>query len=378
MGFELWGTRHVESYGVPSACWRRLRATVLATLAGTACNLDTFGVSDATATMPGTSGESAGTVMISTDQGSDGSTGTQPTTTSTPEETTSDVSSETTNDTPSGTTGTDTTDGESSTGLVGETAANGADCWANSDCMSLACEKFRDIPLGTCVEAAADGNTRVMGTTLDIMTLQPIASTELRVLDALTALVDPVDGAALVTVNSDVSGQFDATSMEPFNVSTNVVGVVQKASYYATATHLASPLMGMMYGPMTDMRDMFAVPAAKLDEWSGMLENDPEFALGETLPLGERGGVIGFVRDAVNGMGVAGAKVVGANAPTDAIIRYLSEDMLSFDSDMTSSNGIFVLVKPSLGEVFTVEGSTAVASSGAGEDVVYMLALTVD
>lgn len=282
------------------------------------------------------------------------------------------------------TTSPDDTTGEPTTGgPVGETAADGEACLANGDCMSLGCEKFRDLEMGVCVAAPGGNQTRVMGTLIDFITLQPIPDTEMRVLGALTALQNPVDGAADLTTMADANGQVDAVSAMPFAAAFGEVGVVKGGSYYTTATGIAAPLDGGGYGPMNGNHDIWAVPADKLTEWSGYLATDPEFMIADpmkaVLPLGERGGVIGFVRDRTSGMGVAGKTIVGADdGMTDATIRYLSEDGMSFNPDMTGSSGIFVLVNPGLAEAFAVEGTTTAGSAGSALNAAFVLILSVD
>lgn len=277
----------------------------------------------------------------------------------------------------------DTTGEPTTTGPVGETAADGEACVANGDCMSLGCEKFRDLEMGVCVAAPGGNQTRVMGTLVDFITLQPIANTEMRVLGALTALQNPVDGTADLMAMSDANGQLDVTTTTPFSASFGEVAIVQGGDYYTTATGIAAPLEGVNYGPMNGNHDMWAVPAAKLTEWSGLLAGDPDFMDPDPnkapLPLGERGGVIGFVRDRTMGMGVAGKKIIGADdGMTDATIRYLSEDGLSFNSEMTGSSGIFVLIRPGLAEQFAVEGTDSTGSAGSALKAAFVLILSVD
>jgi len=78
-------------------------------------------------------------------------------------------------------------------------------------------------------------------------------------------------------------------------------------------------------------------------------------------------------------MGVAGKKIVGADdGMTDAVIRYLSEDQLSFNSEMTGSSGIFVLIRPGLAEQFAVEGTDSTGSAGSALKAAFVLILSVD
>lgn len=272
-------------------------------------------------------------------------------------------------------TGTEPTTGatEPTTTMTAETAADGETCTANGDCMSQACLKYRDLSDGECVAAAENGNTRVTGTVLDFVTGEPIPGAEVRAIGALTALTNPLGGTAAVMATADASGQIDAVSTMPLKEGIGVIAIVTGADYYTTATGIAAPISGNTYGPMNGNRDMWAMPSAKLTEWSGFLMTDA--ALGEFLPLGEKGGVVGFVRDG-QGAAKAGAKVVAVKDATSAQIRYLNDDGLGFNSDATGSSGLFVIVNPGLAEGFKVEGGSFEASAGSAPNATFVMVLT--
>jgi hypothetical protein len=310
-----------------------------------------------------------GTDPVTTETGTGTETGTNPTTGGTNPTTTMGESG-------TGepmTTTTPTTDG--TTTMPADTAADGEACAANGDCASQACLKYRDLDDGECVAAADGGNTRIAGTLIDFATGMPVANTELRVIGALEALTDPVGAVPAVTVMSDASGQVDATSAMPLSAGIGIVGIVSGGDYYTTATGLASPTAGK-YGPMNGNRDIWAVPSAKLTEWSGYLATDADIM--PSLPLGEKGGVVGFVRD-TTGAARAGAKVVSVTNgdATMAKIRYLADDGLSFAGDVTGATGIFILVSPALAERFTVEGSEVEGTAGSAENAAFVMILTV-
>lgn len=267
------------------------------------------------------------------------------------------------------------TTSDATTTMTGETAADGEPCVANGDCASQACLKYRDLGDGECVGAPAGGNTRIAGTLVDFASGMPVPSTEVRVIGALDALLDPIGTEAKLTLTSDAMGQVDAVSTAPLDAGIGIVGLVGGGDYYTTATGLASNVEGK-YGPMNGNRDIWAVPSAKLTEWSGYLMADPDFA--DKLPLGEKGGVVGFVRDAT-GAAKAGAKVVSVTngAATGAKIRYLADDGLSFAGEVTGTSGFFVLVGPALAEKFTVEGSDVEGTAGSAELAVFVMILTV-
>ena len=274
--------------------------------------------------------------------------------------------------------------GDTSTGEpAGETAADGEPCVANGDCMSLACVKFSDLdPDATC-EAGPSGNvTRFTGTIFDFVTKLPVPMSELRVLGALSALQDPMSPNAIVTATSDAMGRIDATSMMPIKEGIGVVGLVGGGAspYYITATGLAAPLKGTSYGPLNAIHDIWAVPTASLTAWSTALMTDPDPAVAMELPLGDKGGVIGLVRDG-SGAGVAGAVVKSTKDTSSVLIRYLNDDMLAFNADMTGTSGIFVVMNPSLGELFTVDVGGAptelTGTAGSSEGAAFVLIFNV-
>jgi hypothetical protein len=81
---------------------------------------------------------------------------------------------------------------------------------------------------------------------------------------------------------------------------------------------------------------------------------DPELA--DFLPLGESGGVVGLVRDATTGDLIEGAVVVSVDPDaSSAKVRYLNAAGDGFTTEMTSTQGMFIVVDPGLGEDFDVE-----------------------
>jgi len=278
---------------------------------------------------------------------------------------------------PSTTTTTDaTTDTTPTTTMVGgDTAADGDACVSNGDCMSIACLKFRDIDEGTCVAAEPNMATRVTGTLLDFATNAPIPGVELRVIGALSALGDPANATPVAKGNADASGKVDFVSAEALKEGIGIVGIITGGDYYTSATGLASPTAGK-YGPMTGTRDIWGVPSASLTEWSTILT--PDVDVMPFLPLGVNGGVIGLVRNATDSVPKAGAKVLPVNDTSKALIRYLSDDGMTFNSNATGISGIFILLNPGLAEKFTVEGSPDVSgTAGSAKGAAFVMILGV-
>lgn len=244
-----------------------------------------------------------------------------------------------------------------------DTAADGEACMANADCMSLSCVKFTDDQTDAVCEAAPDGgNTRFTGTIFHFVTGDAVPGAQLRVVEALSAIQDPMNAMGLVTATSDAMGRIDVTTTTPLSGGLGMVGLVDGGEFFVTATGLASPTAGK-YGPLSSIHDIWGVPSASLTEWSGFLMTDPDMAVQSALPLGTNGGVIGLVRKA--SAPLAGAVVKPEKDTSSAIVRYLNEDGMGFNPDATGGSGIFVLLNPGLAEKFTVEvGGMATGLSG--------------
>jgi hypothetical protein len=269
---------------------------------------------------------------------------------------------------------TDATGAMDSTGTTGGTGVMG-ECAVNADCASEACLEFRDLdPDALCVEGPGGGRTRFPGTVVNFVTGAPLPATDVKILGALDALLDPVDAAGVVAGTSDAAGILDITSAGPVQEGIGLVAVVDGDGLFLTLTGVATPKAGM-YGPMSANHDLWGVPAATLAAWSALLMNDPELAL--NLPLGDAGGSVGLVRDNV-GAPVAGAVVESVNADSQAQLRYLAQDGQSFNSDATASSGVFVLLGPGLAEKFQVVGSPeANETSGSAQNAIFVMTLDV-
>jgi hypothetical protein len=306
-------------------------------------------------------------------------------TTATTTDDSTSTATETTDSTDTGTGDTVDTNEDSTTGggpVCDEThapidggLADGEACLANSECMSGVCALFQDAPPleGACEAAEVETcATRFTGRLLDFSTGDVVEGIDLKVAAALQAALMPGTATALAMGTSGADGTFDFMSDGQVSAPLGLVGLASADGYFLTATGLASPASGNFYGPANAIHDVWAVPAATLTDYSALLEPDPEFA--NALPLGEAGGVVGLVRDAATGEPIADATVVSTDPDTTgAVIRYLNEAGDGFDDTSTSSNGIFVLVKPGLGEVFglevggvPVDGETGTAGSANG------------
>ncbi len=244
------------------------------------------------------------------------------------------------------------------------TADVGADCSANADCASGVCTIFTDVPLNddaVCAETPANCGTRFTGTIFDFTTGEALSGANVVVAAALQAATNPTGAMALVEATSGGDGRIDETSPDALMAPIGIVALTSSGGYYLTATGLAAPVDGSSYNVGSSIHDIWAVPETDLQDWSDELSMDPAI-LPESLPLGDAGGVVGFVRDTA-GVPVGGAEVSSTNDGSGAIIRYLNDDG-TFGVDRTSDLGIFVIIEPALAEVFEVSVAGAVVGGG--------------
>jgi len=229
--------------------------------------------------------------------------------------------------------------------------ADGDACTANADCASGVCTLYTDVPVNedaVCAASAEDCSTRVTGTVFDFSTREPLPGANVVVAAALQAATNPTGAMALIEATAGDDGRIDATSNGPIMAPIGIVALTSSGGYYLTATGVAAPVDGTSnYNVGNSIHDIWAVPEGDLQNWSDELAMDPEIPA-ENLPLGDAGGVVGFVRDAA-GLPVAGAEVASTDDASGAFIRYLEDDG-SFSLDRTSDTGIFVILEPALAE----------------------------
>lgn len=311
--------------------------------------------SDDTGTTVGDTGTTAGPGQTDTTAGvdtvADTTAGTNP---STSEATAGTATGESTGEPPAECLGTN----------VGA-AVEGDPCTANADCASGVCTIYTDVPINddaACAASADDCSTRVTGTVFDFSTGEPLAGANVIVAAALQAATNPAGAMALLEGTSDADGRIDAVSEGPIMAPIGIVALSSSDGYYLTATGVAAPADGAsLYNVGNSIHDLWAVPTTDLQDWSDELSMDLEIPA-ENLPLGDNGGVVGFVRDAA-GLPIAGAVVTSTDDGSGAFIRYLNDDG-TFSVDRTSDLGIFVIIEPALAEEFEVTVDGAVVGGG--------------
>lgn len=258
--------------------------------------------------------------------------------------------------------------GEPPAECLGTNVGAGVDgdaCTANADCASGVCTLYTDVPVNddaACAVSAADCSTRVTGTVFDFSTGETLAGANVIVAAALQAATNPAGAMALLEGTSDADGRIDAVSAGPIMAPIGIVALSSSDGYFLTATGVAAPADGAsLYNVGNSIHDLWAVPTSDLQNWSDELSMDAEIPA-ENLPLGENGGVVGFVRDAA-GLPIAGAEVASTDDGSGAFIRYLNDDG-TFSIDRTSDLGVFVIIEPALAEEFEVSVDGAVVGGG--------------
>lgn len=273
--------------------------------------------------------------------------------------------------------GADTTGGTTGAGMQwppGDTAGLGEACTWHDDCVSWYCRRFSDVPPdpeAACADAPPFGTMIITGTIHDLRTGAAVGEAGVRVITAFAAVSDPVNANALTETVATADGRFEATSDLVNGTPLGIVASVDADGYYLTFTALAGPLDDTTdYWPGNDIHDLWVVSDAEVTAWSQMLAADPLIA--EWVPLGEKGGAIGVVRDEATGVPIAGAVVQSEKGvDTAAYVRYLDETGEGFGTEATSSSGVFVIVNADLAESFAAfvgdeEIGSAVAGTAAG------------
>jgi hypothetical protein len=266
---------------------------------------------------------------------------------------------------------------------AGGAAAVGDACTANADCASGICVIFTDVPLNddavcgdNATVSSAGCTTRITGTVFDFSSLAAVDGATMKVAGALNAITNPGGAMSLADATSGADGRVDVTTDVPVNQAIAIIALVEGPGGYLTATGLAAPVEGSTYEVGNGIHDLWLVPQDKVTAWSTALGSDPEVTAAQ-LPIGDAGGVVGFVRDAT-GAPIVGAVIEPMEATSASVIRYVAADD-TIVSDMTTETGIFIVIGAAqTGEVFnaTMGGSTiASGTAGSANGAVFTLIL---
>ena len=239
-------------------------------------------------------------------------------------------------------------------------------CSANAECASLICRLYTDAPPdleAVCVAPPPSCGVRITGTTLDIVTRQPVAGIQGQVATFLGVAMP------IVATVSDDQGRVDAVTPGP--IDAGLVILQEGRGFTLTGSPLNASAMA------NEIHDVWVVSNDAAAAWSAMLSTDPEIPV-DALPLGAAGGMVGLVRDAA-GQPVVGATIASTDEGSGTIIRYLAADG-AFDATATGELGLFVILAPGLAEQFEVTLGGEVVGAGTGGSaagVIWAFVLTV-
>lgn len=275
----------------------------------------------------------------------------------------------------------DSTGGPAMQWPPGETAGLAESCVWHDDCVSWYCRRHADAPAdpdAACAETPPWGAMVVTGNIRDLRTRAPVGNVGVRVISAFAAVANPATADALAETTASADGRFEVTAEGVGGTPLGIVATIQAEGYYLTATALAGPIDdGTDYFPGNDIHDMWVIPEADVTAFSEMLAGDP--LLASYLPLGEKGGSIGIVRDEATGEPIAGAVVQSEDGvDSAAYIRYLDDAEDAFGSEATGASGLFVIVNADLAESFEalVDGER-IGSNVAGSAEQSVLAVSI-
>ncbi|HEX2882084.1 MAG TPA: hypothetical protein VHO25_21340 [Polyangiaceae bacterium] len=190
-------------------------------------------------------------------------------------------------------------------------------CIYHTDCTTQYCLRYSDVPIDPdrqCARAGNIGDMRVTATIRDLSTRDAVGDASVSVVSAFAAASNPVAARAnaIATARGNENGVVDAVAKDINSTPLGVVVLTSADGYFLTATGLGAPFSDTTdYPAGNTIHDLWLVSSDALNSWSMLLADDA--AIVDALPLGERGGVIAFVRDVMTGEPIAGAVVRSVN-----------------------------------------------------------------
>ncbi|MBW2276215.1 MAG: hypothetical protein JRF63_01915 [Deltaproteobacteria bacterium] len=237
--------------------------------------------------------------------------------------------------------------------FVGD-AGTGDYCELNEDCETGFCESYQTAPPdpdAVCADGPGDDNVRMLGTLRDFVSLETIATEEVRIAGAMPVLADPLTAPTVAQGTTNDLGRYDILGDD--NATKEMIGLValvENASYYLTASGVVEPeIGGYIYPAGARNHDIWVVSESMIAEWSDLLVAH-DSGLSPYVPLGEKGGVIGKIRDQDTGEPAAGIELVSRTPSSIAQIFYLNSAGDGLQTGSSSSNGHFIVLDASLAE----------------------------
>lgn len=246
------------------------------------------------------------------------------------------------------------------------TAINGASCMQLEDCVSGFCAVYSHTPTdanGTCQPAPPPGDIHVLGNVRDFMTDELMPNVTIKLGGAIDISQNPTGYPVAETLTSDANGLVDAVlTGDATHLILGIIAVIEADGYYPTSTGLAKPSAGCgMYEAGIRNPDLKMMKITDMNRLSDLLLAGYP-ALADSLPLGEKGGVVGLIRDVNSGEAVSGVEIRSANSASVAQIYYLNGSRDAFTADLSSSSGVFVILNPGMAEEFSAYQNDTIVS----------------
>lgn len=266
------------------------------------------------------------------------------------------------------------------------------ECKNNDDCNAEDshanyCQTFWTSPPdanATC-KPGVDGKLQITGNLRDFETEEIIPNVELKLASAGETLQDVNATKTLATVTTNENGLFEYEGGD--EVTHAALGLVAHLldveGYYLTVTGLVQPeIGGYIYPPGLRNHDVWAISDTFRDKITEVMKNS---GLQSLTPFGEKGGVIGKIRDADTGK-IPEIPVTLKSRMSDvskAKVFYLSEDGTKFEEGYSTCSGIFLILQATTSEKFDAYRGTDLVSNheatvGTAFGAAYTTSIQVD
>lgn len=265
-------------------------------------------------------------------------------------------------------------------------------CKKNDDCNkedshANYCHTFWTSPPDPNAECrpGVQNKIQITGNLRDFETEELIPGAELKLASAGETLHDVTAAKTLATVTTDENGLFDYEGGSDVNHAD--LGLVAHLSdfgdYYLTVTGLVQPeIGGVLYPPGIRNHDVWAVSKTFRNKITQVMIDSGLEAL---TPFGEKGGVIGKIRDADTGKvpEIPVRLQSRLKEVSEAKVFYLSADGTKFEEGYSTCSGIFLILQASTSEKFDAyRGSDVVsnheATVGTAFGAAYATSIQVD
>lgn len=261
----------------------------------------------------------------------------------------------------------------------------GAPCMEIYDCASGYCAISSHTPSSTdaiCEAAPPFGDVHMLANVRDFMTDELMPHSIIKIGGALDIVQNPTGFPVTDTLTANEIGIVDAVlTGDTVTLPLGIIAVIEAEGYYPTSTGLIRPEAGCGVYPAgirnPDLKMMKRSDLTQLDDL--LLSSDA--SLSPFLPLGDKGGVVGLIRDVHNGQFAEGIVIRSRQSDSKAKIFYMNENTDGFNTKQSGTSGIFVILQPGLAEEFnaynTAGHQVSRAPATIGETVGILLTTTV-